>query len=101
MLSASTMLPVDAHRTTNTEVLTWQSRRQRTSHSPFERTSKRRHGFPSETYVKRGNRSVHGETELIEKLGREDLCTCGSGRRFQEILSANGALRWGAAERLL
>ena len=24
--------------------------------------------------------------ELIEKLGRRDLCPCGSGRRFQGVL---------------
>jgi uncharacterized protein YecA (UPF0149 family) len=39
--------------------------------------------------VKRGDQSVHGgEKELIEKLGRNDLCPCGSGRRFQEVLHA-------------
>ncbi|MGI9641316.1 MAG: SEC-C metal-binding domain-containing protein, partial [Acidimicrobiia bacterium] len=52
----------------------------------FERTSKRRKGFPSETNVKRGDRVVHGTKELIEKLGRNDLCPCDSGRRFQELL---------------
>jgi hypothetical protein len=50
--------------------------------STFEITSKRRKGFPSETNVKRGDRVVHGEKELIEKLGRNDLCPCGSTRRF-------------------
>ena len=50
--------------------------------SNFEITSKRRKGFPSETQVKRGVRVVHGNKELIEKLGRNDLCPCGSGRRF-------------------
>jgi uncharacterized protein YecA (UPF0149 family) len=48
----------------------------------FEITSKRRRGFPSETQVKRGPRVVHGDKELREKLGRRDLCPCGSGRRF-------------------
>ena len=38
--------------------------------------------FPSETQVKRGVRVVHGNKELREKLGRNDLCPCGSGRRF-------------------
>ncbi len=52
----------------------------------FERTSKRRRGYPSETHVKRGARIVHTEKELIERLGRNDLCPCGSGRRFQEVL---------------
>jgi uncharacterized protein YecA (UPF0149 family) len=48
----------------------------------FEITSKRRNGFPSETHVKRGPRIVHGGKELCEKLGRNDLCPCGSGSRF-------------------
>jgi len=50
--------------------------------SNFEITSKRREGFPSETRVKRGSRIVHGFKELSEKLGRNDLCACGSGRSF-------------------
>jgi uncharacterized protein YecA (UPF0149 family) len=50
--------------------------------SNFEITSKRRKGFPSETRVKKGVRIVHGYKELREKLGRNDLCPCGSGHRF-------------------
>jgi uncharacterized protein YecA (UPF0149 family) len=50
--------------------------------SNFEITSKRRKCFPSETQVKRGVRGVHGNKELLEKLGRNDLCPCGSGHRF-------------------
>jgi len=50
--------------------------------SNFEITGKRRKGFPSETQVKRGIRVVHGNKELSEKLGRNDLCPCGSGRSF-------------------
>jgi uncharacterized protein YecA (UPF0149 family) len=50
--------------------------------SNFEIMSKRRKGFPSETRVKRGSRVVHGFKELSEKLGRNDLCPCGSGRSF-------------------
>ena len=57
---------------------------------PFERTSKRRNGFASESRVKRGQRVVHGDKELLEKLGRNDPCPCGSGRRFQAVLLA----RW-------
>jgi len=45
--------------------------------------SKRR-GFPSETQVKRGVRIVHGTKELTEKLGRNDLCPCGSSKRFKK-----------------
>ncbi|MGH6714137.1 MAG: SEC-C metal-binding domain-containing protein [Bradyrhizobium sp.] len=52
----------------------------------FSVTRKRRKSFPSETHVKRGRRVVHGDVELIEKLGRNDLCPCGSGRRFQDLL---------------
>jgi uncharacterized protein YecA (UPF0149 family) len=52
----------------------------------FDITSKRRKSFPSETRVKRGRRFVHGDVELSEKLGRGDLCPCGSGRSFQEML---------------
>jgi uncharacterized protein YecA (UPF0149 family) len=50
--------------------------------------SKRRKSFPSETRVKRGVRMVHGDKELVEKLGRNDLCPCGSGKRFQAVLPA-------------
>ncbi|HLX16955.1 MAG TPA: SEC-C metal-binding domain-containing protein [Bradyrhizobium sp.] len=52
----------------------------------FSITRKRRKSFPSETHVKRGRRFVHGDVELAEKLGRNDLCPCGSGRRFQGVL---------------
>ena len=48
----------------------------------FEITRKGRRGFPSETQVRRGVRVVHGNKELSEKLGRNDHCPCGSGRRF-------------------
>ena len=48
--------------------------------------SKRRRGYPSETNVKRGERVVHGDKELIERLGRADRCPCGSGRSFQTML---------------
>jgi uncharacterized protein YecA (UPF0149 family) len=56
----------------------------------FERTSKRRKGFPSETQVKRGVRIVRGEKELIEKLGRNDPCPCGSNRKFKHCCMLNG-----------
>jgi uncharacterized protein YecA (UPF0149 family) len=50
----------------------------------IEPMSKRRRGFPSETQVQRGMRIVHGDKELMEKLGRNDLCPCGSGKRFKK-----------------
>jgi hypothetical protein len=62
-------------------------RTMRRSSSAFEPTSKRRRGYPSETRVKRGKRIVHYDKELAEKLGKEDLCPCGSARRFQAVLS--------------
>jgi uncharacterized protein YchJ len=46
--------------------------------------SKRRRGYPSEARVKRGVRIVHGNKQLEEKLGRNDLCPCGSGKRFKK-----------------
>jgi hypothetical protein len=52
----------------------------------FESTSKRRRGYPSEMQVKRGVRVVHGDKELLEKLGRSDPCPCGSNKRFQKLL---------------
>ena len=60
--------------------------------STFEITRKRRKGYPSEKSVKRGQRTVHGEKDLVEKLGRNDLCPCNSGRRFQELLHTLQAL---------
>jgi len=54
----------------------------------FSISRKRRKSFPSETHVRRGRRFVHGDVELTEKLGRNDLCPCGSGRRFQSLLHA-------------
>ena len=56
--------------------------------APFEITSKRRKGFPSETRVGKGVRVVHGNKLLIEKLGRNDPCPCGSSRSFQAVLPA-------------
>jgi hypothetical protein len=58
----------------------------------FERSSKRRKGYPSETRVKRGLRFVHGNVELVEKLGRNDPCPCGSTLSFQALLPRHGAV---------
>ena len=49
----------------------------------FESVSKRRNGYPSETRVKRGTQVVHGDKELVEKLGRNDPCPCGSAKKFK------------------
>jgi uncharacterized protein YecA (UPF0149 family) len=56
----------------------------------FEPMSKRRKGFPSETKVKRGTRIVHRDKELMEKIGRNDLCPCGSGTRFKKCCRDSG-----------
>lgn len=58
--------------------------------------SKRRKGFPSATRVKRGDQYVHGDKELVEKLGRNDPCPCGSGRRFQALLPRLGPVSTGS-----
>ncbi|WP_369685942.1 SEC-C metal-binding domain-containing protein [Rhizobium sp. BT03] len=34
---------------------------------------------------------VHGDVELIEKLGRNDPCPCGSRRRFSRIAACDPA----------
>lgn len=60
---------------------------------PFEVMSKRRKSFPSETRVKRGDQLVHGDVELVEKLGRKDRCPCGSGHSFQTLLPEIRPLR--------
>jgi uncharacterized protein YecA (UPF0149 family) len=52
----------------------------------FKPTCKRRKGYLSETNVKRGIRVIHRNKDLHEKLGRNDLCPCGSGRKFQKVL---------------
>jgi hypothetical protein len=51
---------------------------------------KRRKGFPSETKVKRGIRTVHCDKLLEAKLGRNDLCPCGSGKRFKKCYQKAG-----------
>jgi len=56
----------------------------------FEAMSKRRRGFPSEAQVKRGVRVVHGDNLLEEKLGRNDLCPCGSGKPFKRCCLKSG-----------
>jgi uncharacterized protein YchJ len=35
-------------------------------------------------------RVVHGDKELLEKLGRNDLCPCGSGKRFKKCCMKSG-----------
>ena len=53
--------------------------------------SKRRKGFPSEQQVKRGVRIVRGDKQLEEKLGRNDLCPCGSGQLFKRCCLKTGS----------
>jgi uncharacterized protein YecA (UPF0149 family) len=42
--------------------------------------------------VKRGEQVVHGDKELVEKLGRNDPCPCGSARRFKKCCMRGGTL---------
>jgi hypothetical protein len=37
-----------------------------------------------------GVRVVHGDKELVEKVGRNDLCPCGSGKRFKKCCRNTG-----------
>ena len=60
----------------------------------FETMSKRRKGFASEKKVKCGVRIVHGDKELEEKVGRNDLCPCGSGKLFKKCCLESGCFRW-------
>ncbi|MCH8509405.1 MAG: SEC-C domain-containing protein [Phycisphaerales bacterium] len=49
--------------------------------------------FNSETAVKRGQREIPtelGPKELLEKLGRQDPCPCGSGLRFKSCCLKTG-----------
>jgi hypothetical protein len=48
------------------EVLQW-ANTSKTTRTTFDSISKRRHGYPSESRVKRGDRVVHGNKELIRK----------------------------------
>ena len=73
-----------------TKEAVWQTTSTNKAAPFFERTSKRRKGFPSETQVKRGVRIVRGFKELIEKLGRNDPCPCGSNRKFKNCCMHNG-----------
>jgi uncharacterized protein YecA (UPF0149 family) len=44
--------------------------------------------------VKRGLRSIRGgQIELIEKLGNNDPCPCGSRRRFKNCCRSSGRFR--------
>ena len=61
-----------------------------TTKTPFERMSKRRRGYPSEARVKVGVRIVHGDKLLEEKLGRNDLCPCGSRKAFKRCCLGQG-----------
>ncbi|MGH1441283.1 MAG: SEC-C metal-binding domain-containing protein [Cellvibrionaceae bacterium] len=52
--------------------------------------SKRRKGYPSETQVMKGDRVVHGDKDLLEKLGRNDPCPCGSRKLFKRCCLKSG-----------
>jgi hypothetical protein len=50
-------------------------------------------GILSEAHVKRGRRVVHGDKELSERLGRNDLCPCDSGLLFKNCCRNSGRFR--------
>ena len=69
----------------------WQSAANTSANSTaFERTSKRRKGFPSETRVRRGTRVVHGDKELLEKLGRNDCAPAAPDAGFKRCCLGSG-----------
>ena len=43
---------------------------------------------PSEMKVKRGVQIIHGDKLLEEKLGRNDPCPCGSGKKYKKCHGA-------------
>jgi len=82
--------------------VSWHASTATTTCPAFEVSSKRRKGFPSETKVKRGLRFVRGgEKETVEKLGREDHCPCGSGKRFQASLHGRRPVSTGPSGRII
>ena len=73
-----------------------------TTSRPFELTSKRRRGFPSETGVKRGHRSVRGgEKELLERLGNDDRARAARRDAFKRCCRNGGSFRRRRPRRLL
>jgi len=63
---------------------------------PFEPTCRRRKVYPSQMRIRRGIQIVHGSKKTGEKLGRNDLCPCGSGQLFREVLPEERPLSEGA-----
>ncbi|HET9637640.1 MAG TPA: SEC-C metal-binding domain-containing protein [Allosphingosinicella sp.] len=52
--------------------------------------------------MKRGLRFVRGgEKELVEKLGRNDPCPCGSDKSFQALLPRHGPVSTGVCARII
>ena len=66
--------------------------RDKTRSRPFERTLKRHKGFPSETRVKRGQRTIrNGDVELLEKLGRNDYAHAAQAWDFKRHCPLSGS----------
>jgi len=60
--------------------------------------SKRRKGFPSEAHVTiTGGRTRLG-VEFLEKLGRNDPCPCGSGKKFKKCCMRNRDISWNVGD---
>ena len=73
-----------------------------TPRHPFEPSGRARRGFPlaSPASSAATGSSAGLDTELVEKLGRNDLCPCGSGRRFPSLLPENRPFRRSAGRLL-
>lgn len=49
-----------------------------------EKMSKRSNGFPSSAHVTTQGGQTRFGVEHLEKLGRNDPCPCGSGKKFKD-----------------
>ncbi|MSR53361.1 MAG: hypothetical protein EXS09_08725 [Gemmataceae bacterium] len=44
---------------------------------------------------------AHGDKELVEKVGHNDPCPCGSGKLFKKCCRDSGCFRWSESGPLL
>ena len=75
------------------EDLQWQSTNTTKTTCPFSSMSKRRRGYPSESRVKRGDRVVHGNKELIREAWTQRSMSMRFRSAFQDCCLASGSAR--------
>jgi hypothetical protein len=83
VLRLGTILAPPVSWANHEEDLQWQDTSTTKTRCPFSSMSKRRRGYPSESRVKRGDRVVHGNKELI----REAWTQRSMSMRFRSALS--------------